>query len=148
MPREIKFRAWDNVQKHFVYFELFRGVNNHTPDMYGFADLEDWQKFTALKDKNGKEIYEGDILKGTVYVPQLFIGDTEENCNFKMGGIVYWDYVGFNLKVIQFMCDPKRNGLINYFSFIGNRGEIFEEIEVIGNIYEHSHLLDNTDTKV
>lgn len=51
--REIKFRAWDRKTK-----TMFGGVNNISP-------REDYElmQFTGLKDKNGKEIYEGDVLR-------------------------------------------------------------------------------------
>lgn len=63
--RTIKFRAYDKVQKQFVYFEL--GVTDGkmltTPLIYANHILSPWQQFTGLFDKNGKEIYEGDILR-------------------------------------------------------------------------------------
>lgn len=54
MNREIKFRAWDG--KKCVGFAL-----NEKP--WPFSDEWPVMQFTGLKDKNGKEIFEGDILK-------------------------------------------------------------------------------------
>jgi hypothetical protein len=59
MNREIKFRAWDKDQKRFIYPKLW---DNKMP-----SNWERWfilSQFTGLKDRNGKEIYEGDVTKG------------------------------------------------------------------------------------
>jgi uncharacterized phage protein (TIGR01671 family) len=79
--------------------------------------------FTGLKDKNGKEIYEGDIL-------DFGIWDNSERAE---RGIVE-----YNSKLCAY--------IINYYSIYGGEGYgmIYEEsepIEVIGNIYENSELL-------
>lgn len=70
--REIKFRAW---LSKYGYSSPF-GIGGHPEWNDGmtvsyFSSVCQFEQFTGLHDKNGKEIYEGDILKsrisGTVY---------------------------------------------------------------------------------
>jgi len=146
MKREIKFRAWSTVTKSFTdafVFDVSTGVL--TPATKSCILTQ----YTGLKDKNGKEVYEGDIVTGVVKAPQLLTGDTDENCNTKMGGVVFYDYCGFSLDCqhTQYLCDGDREGMCNYFSFIDTYDGDFGEMEIIGNIYEDGHLLEGQGSR-
>jgi uncharacterized phage protein (TIGR01671 family) len=56
MSREIKFRDWNPETKEMQYFNLDK-YDREVHDAYGNI-----MQFTGLKDKNGKEIFEGDIV--------------------------------------------------------------------------------------
>lgn len=78
---EIKFRAWDRVRKNFVTGSLKQGAaflfsaGNHIRE-----NMEPWELFTGLVDKNGKEIFDGDFVKnglGSNYLIKKCVGGFE-----------------------------------------------------------------------
>ncbi len=104
--REIKFRAW-NETKHRMEYDVYK-------------EYENLMQYTGLTDKNGKGIYEGDILQCN----EGGIHFNEENYEIR---IVKWDDLGW----MPFIHRPG--------TWISCYGEI-KEFVVIGNIYENPEL--------
>lgn len=129
--REIKFRAWD---KEFAEMNRVTSINfidefNKNKGYEGVVYLEGYidaiplseielMQYTGLKDKNGKEIFEGDIL--------LYLRKSKRIVSYKNGAFIRY-YENYNEYLL-------------YDSFIEDG--YLTDYEVIGNIYENPELLE------
>lgn len=137
--RELKFRAWRNIDgrlRRYVFspfayeypdpdepvFHAEHGVN----DIRDFMPLADIiEQYTGLRDKNGKEIYEGDIIhRGALPKVNVFRNSV----------------IRFDEESVGFIATSTRNGARTLFN-----GHTCDEIEVIGNIHENPELLEEEE---
>lgn len=123
--REIKFRAWDKKRNvmwepiafirllQYLFFENFPNATAYQEIKDHFNDIV-WLEYTGLKDSQGKEIYEGDILAMQHYDHW----------------VVSWDGPS---AIINNVKNPGHPYLLTHP--IGR--------EIIGNIYENPDLIKN-----
>lgn len=121
--RTIKFRCWDSGKKEiFIPDEFVFNFNTNTLCQVDRMDVDSkLTQYTNTKDANGKEIYEGDILK-------------YKNKNYPTSSGIY--LVKWIDEDCTFVCERKYP-----YNFLTSN--IWCECKVIGNIFENLELLEN-----
>lgn len=132
MKREVKFRAWDKGTK-----DMFEGIDFHELIHWEEWELETtdgesslprndvdwddliWMQFTGLLDKNGKEIYEGDIVKCPI---------SGESADYLQLEADKKDFVIRTIDIPEVYMES-----------------LPDNCEVIGNIWENKNLLEHKD---
>lgn len=131
MKREIKFRVWDYPNKQFIptdkyeicfseknrlaFARMISNWENYREGEYAYEPNQRLNQYTGLKDINGKEIYEGDILKYLHYPQPAHV--------FWVTPETGYDFCGWHCKYFYPTSD----------------------CEIIGNIYENPELLDESN---
>lgn len=147
MSRDIKFRIYDTDEKQMFYQEDidYIDINNEiayiNQDGGGYDYLIDFvygdgklMQYTGLKDKNGKEIYEGDILRCKCLKKCKLDSCAEKVIQYKNSLIEWWESgcnLGYRLR------DSKGKTMMIKPTHLNTM-----EVEVIGNIYENPELLE------
>lgn len=136
--REIKFRGKQTkpIESIWHYGDLIHSKYNKTYIQNITCmevDKETVGQFTGLRDKNGVEIYEGDILK----IPEWLKEDNQDVCIciYNQENTVS-DIIGFGLYI--------KDGYSGKYKILVQSDE-WDEFEVIGNIYDNPELLKESD---
>jgi len=127
--RELKFRVWDSLNKGFICFD----IQGYPSGVYGEVSYP--QQFSGFKDKNDKEIYEGDIL---CYQP-----DSKESLGGQISstiGKVYFEFGCFYFDKL-----PLNEFIESEFS-ASKEFPLLERIEIIGNTFENPELVKETQS--
>ncbi|EIX0104584.1 hypothetical protein MG062_000579 [Listeria monocytogenes] len=123
--REIEFRAWDKEVKEMDYNPSVIEIWQNKPinEQFRLESEEKlvWMQYTGLKDKNGKKIFEGDIVNCKFF--DRMVGDIAGVINF--------------IDCVWAVSDFKNKRLYQLIDV--------DNIEIIGNIHENPDLLEGTE---
>ena len=131
--RELKFRAWDNLKKEWLKRKVYHFNPHFNEEGIGEFRLSQHpegftiQQYTGLKDRNGNDIYEGDICNAGIV-----IGDV----NYSIGGF----YLASNPLMEYFKGYPDNMNVLSPdwdYSWI--------DVEVIGNVMQNPELLKTNE---
>lgn len=123
--RKIKFRAWDKENEKMMKVSSLHLENKEISvkenGTFHLFRMQDLMQYTGLKDKNGKEIYEGDIVL------------------IKLDETSTWHKTVVGFKKGAFIAN-----LIDKedYVYIFHHGFTSDDFEIIGNVYENKNLLE------
>jgi uncharacterized phage protein (TIGR01671 family) len=125
--REIKFRVWSKDRKMFVMdgmsVEDIQEDATHSVHLPMLIKQEEcvWQQYTGLKDRNGQEIYEGDLI----------------NFSWQAGYKEFYDdknqEVFYNNESASFVFGKDKSCMLDRV--------VYDTLEVVGNVFENPELL-------
>ena len=140
--REIKFRGID-CSGQFVYGDLIHKRHDKESvliqDYTGLGsdvDIITIGQYTGLKDKNDKEIYEGDIVEWVFFYERLGANMGVKECDTIVKGIIRWRQGGFILEVVE--NDFENAG---YYSISALYTDTESDVEIIANIHDNPELI-------
>ena len=140
--REIKFRGID-CSGQFVYGDLIHKRHDKESvliqDYTGLGsdvDIITIGQYTGLKDKNDKEIYEGDIVEWVFFYERLGANMGVKECDTIVKGIIRWRQGGFILEVVE--NDFENAG---YYSISALYTDTEADVEIIANIHDNPELI-------
>jgi uncharacterized phage protein (TIGR01671 family) len=151
--REIKFNVWDKMLlKMIINPDTYSTCSGNSKLFKNPSSNWIWLQYTDIKDKNGKEVYEGDILKLEVHFPSV-IDDRTVLVVYRTEAHPKWGQ-----RLMRYCLEDFRqyasveSGEWNEYKYANTPNDDHEMvrfldqcepygIEIIGNIYENAELL-------
>ena len=131
--RDIRFRAWGSKTMIYLDDMSWGAFWDSVDQTYNNAYI--LMQYTGLKDKNGVEIYEGDIVRFPYITPMGDIGDKENEYSYY--GEIAFENGCFIMKPIKADSGYYGNKILWFL--------IEQKIYIIGNVYENPELLNGQD---